>query len=245
MAQLAKPTGFIFYRGPSALTGLPIIGVAIIKASKNGKTGAMVQTYILVDNGESPVTNARELDDESICGDCKHRRGLGGACYVNLGQGARAVADGIVRGIYPQNAAAAARACTGRKVRLGAYGDPAAIPARAWRQLLAGSIGHSGYSHQWRNPAFKSIMQWCMASCDDEQDYRDAHEAGFRTFRVRTVDQPLIKGEFVCPASEEAGKVKLCETCLACDGGIGSRKASAAIIVHGSLKSRFIPIYAN
>jgi hypothetical protein len=111
--------------------------------------------------------------------------------------------------------------------------------------LLAGAVGNTGYSHQWRNPVFKLLMQWCMASCDSEQDYIDAHAMGFRTFRVRADDQPLLAGEFVCPASSEGGKRMLCDRCLACDGGIDISKASPAIIVHGSLKSRFIPIYTN
>ena len=86
-----KPAGYIIYRGASMLDDAPIVVVALTNSS-NVKTGNMVQTYILVDNGRSPVDNARDLLDASICGDCKHRRGTGGACYVNLGQGARAVA---------------------------------------------------------------------------------------------------------------------------------------------------------
>lgn len=38
--------GFVFYDGPSSIDGAPIIGVAVLK-SENGKTGNMVQTYIL------------------------------------------------------------------------------------------------------------------------------------------------------------------------------------------------------
>jgi hypothetical protein len=42
-----------------------------------------------------------------------------------------------------------------------------------------------------------------------------------------------------CPASEEMNKRLLCEECMACSGGVDSKKASMVIIVHGSLKSRF------
>ena len=85
--KLKKPSGYIIYRGASLLDGKPIVVVAITGESKNGKTGNLVQTYIMADNGLSPVESARNLDDVSVCGDCKHRRGLGGSCYVNLGQG--------------------------------------------------------------------------------------------------------------------------------------------------------------
>ena len=237
-----KPAGFIIYRGASQLDGAPIVVVALTN-STNAKTGNMVQTYILVDNGRSPVDNARELLDASICGDCKHRRGLGGACYVNLGQGARAVAAAIVAGNYPADLMAAQNAAAGRMVRLGTYGDPAAVPANIWRSLLAKAQGHTGYSHQWQTgKASADIMALCMASADSESERAAAKAAGYRTFRVRAANEAMAAGEFICPASEEAGRHKLCGECGACDGGINSRRADPVIIAHGSLKSRFIPI---
>jgi hypothetical protein len=224
------------------LDGAPIVVVALTN-STNVKTGNMVQTYILVDNGRSPVDNARDLLDASICGDCKHRRGTGGACYVNLGQGARAVAAAIVAGNYPADILAAQSAAAGRMVRLGTYGDPAAVPANVWNTLLAKAQGRTGYTHQWQSgKAGADIMALCMASADNEAERAAAKAAGYRTFRVRAADQPMAAGEFVCPASAEGNKRKLCAECAACDGGINSRRADPVIIVHGSIKNRFIPI---
>lgn len=237
-----KPAGFIIYRGASLLDGAPIVVVALTNSS-NVKTGNMVQTYILVDNGRSPVDNARDLLDASICGDCKHRRGLGGACYVNLGQGARAVAAAIVAGNYPADILAAQSAATGRMVRLGTYGDPAAVPANIWRTLLANAAGNTGYTHQWQTgKAGADIMALCMASADNAAERDAAKALGYRTFRVRAENEAMAAGEFICPASEEAGRKKLCGECGACDGGLNTRRADPVIIVHGSIKSRFIPI---
>ena len=239
-----KPSGYIIYRGASQLDGAPIVVVALTN-STNAKTGNMVQTYILVDNGRSPVDNARSLADASICGDCKHRRGTGGACYVNLGQGARAVAAAIVAGNYPADILAAQSAAAGRMVRLGTYGDPAAVPANVWKTLLAKASGRTGYTHQWQSgKANADIMDLCMASADNAQERAAAKAAGFRTFRVRAANEEKMPGEFLCPASEEAGRRKLCADCGACDGGLNSRRADPVIIVHGSLKTRFIPIVA-
>jgi hypothetical protein len=239
-----KPAGFIIYRGASMLDGAPIVVVALTNSS-NVKTGNMVQTYILVDNGRSPVDNARSLADSSICGDCKHRRGTGGACYVNLGQGARAVAAAIVAGNYPADILAAQNAAAGRMVRLGTYGDPAAVPANIWRTLLAKAGGNTGYTHQWQTgKAGADIMALCMASADNAEERAAAKAAGYRTFRVRAASEPVLSGEFACPASEEAGRRKLCEECGACDGGLNTRRADPVIIVHGSIKNRFIPIMA-
>jgi hypothetical protein len=235
-----KPSGYILYRGKSELNGKPIVVIAITN-STNSKTGNMVQTYIMADNGRSPVVSARILEDAAVCGDCKHRSGLGGSCYVNLGQGPRSVMSGVMRGIYPFNPMQAAIECTGRKVRLGTYGDPAAVPFHIWEDLLTNAAGNTGYTHQWRK--FKSakslkLMSLVMASADSEADRIEAITRRFRTFRVRSSDEPIMAGEFQCPASKEAGKKKTCGDCMACDGGI-SRKGSPTIVVHGSLASRF------
>jgi hypothetical protein len=244
MTANKKPSGYIIYRGASMLNGAPIVAVAITKSS-NAKTGDMVQTYILADNGRSPVDNARDLLDAAICGDCKHRRGTGGACYVNLGQGPRAVADGVNRGIYPAGLQAAADLSAGRMVRLGTYGDPAAVPAYIWQTMVSKAAGSTGYSHQWQSgKAGADIMALCMASADNAIERAAALAMGYRTFRVRAENEPLEAGEFICPASEEAGKVKTCADCGACSGGVNTRKASPAIVVHGSLSGRCIPIMA-
>ena len=240
-----KPSGYILYRGPSLLDGKPIVVVAITKESKNSKTGNMVQTYIMADNGLSPVESAKILADESVCGDCKHRRGTGGSCYVNLGQGPRSVMDGVMRGIYEEmmftsSKSRAAIACTNRKVRLGTYGDPAAVPAYVWDELLHGTSGWTGYTHQWASGKADHIQQWCMASVDTVKETAIAKKLGWRTFRVRQADgKPEFSHEFICPASEEAGKRLTCSTCMACSGGINSKQASVTIVVHGSLKNRF------
>ena len=249
------PTGYIIYRGHSLLDGKPIVAVAIVGESKNAKTGNMVQTYILADNGKSPVESARTLEDVSVCGDCKHRRGMGGSCYVNLGQGARAVMDGLMRGIYPSaTPAQVSRIVSGRKVRLGTYGDPMAVPIWVWDNLVSEADSHTGYTHQWQPEKRKrmdvlypdqydGIRALCMASVDTEDEWVSALMENWRTFRVRSADEQKETTEFICPASEEAGKRVTCSQCMACNGvgedDVRIKKATPVIIVHGSLKKRF------
>ena len=243
--KFKKPTGYIIYRGPSLLDQQPIVVVAITAESKNSKTGNLVQTYIMVDNNTSPVENAKSLKDVSVCGDCKHRRGMGGSCYVNLGQGPRAVMDGVMRGIYElSDGYTVATAVLDRKVRLGTYGDPAAVPAWVWENLLQNASGHTGYTHQWASGKAEHVKQWCMASADTPKEAALAKMDGWRTFRVRSADgTPEFSHEMICPASEEANKRLTCATCMACSGsgagGVSSKKASVTIVVHGSLKNRF------
>lgn len=231
-----KARGVVFYRGPSEIDGSPIVGVAVF-ASANRKTGNMVQTYILRDD-MAPVEAIKSGADSAICGGCTHRgqhdkSGLlisgTRTCYVVIGQGPTGVWKGLQADQYPTVDAKGLFA--GRFVRLGTYGDPAAIPFAVWSDLLEGTTGHNGYTHQWRDcdSRFASL---CMASADDEQDRRDANALGYRTFRVRP-DLSKLKGEFVCPASEEAGKKLTCVQCKACGGTSSKARADVAITLHG------------
>jgi hypothetical protein len=236
---MAKPTGYVVYRGPSELDGAPIVVIALTGGSTNSKTGNMVQTYILREDID-PVAAVKVGADVSICGDCRHRGngidGTGRSCYVNLGHGPSSVYRAFQRGRYPVDADAAADACAGRIVRLGTYGDPAAVPVDVWLALLAQSAGRTGYTHQWRTaPQLRHLV---MASADTPMGADVARAMGWRTFRVRTAAQPMLVRESVCPASAEAGKKLQCADCRACDGATG-RKGSIAIIVHGALAKRF------
>lgn len=245
---MKKPNGVILWSGPSMLDASPIVVVAIgtSAGSTNSKTGNMLQTYILCAD-VNPVEALKTGADASVCGECKHRPILGGACYVNVGQGPNSVHKAMLRGAYPRadDAAAIRSIGSGRIVRLGTYGDPAAVPAWVWDALVADAAGHTGYTHQWANPALPaehraSIARHCMASADTPDERAAAHAEGLRTFRVRTADAPVMTGEFVCPASAEAGKRKTCAQCLACNGTTrGTRQASPVIVAHGAKASRF------
>lgn len=245
--NLRPPTGYVLYRGPSLIDGAPIVVVALT-GSTNRKTGNMVQTYILRDDMR-PMFAVQSGADASICGDCKHRPSTGGACYVVVAQGPTVVWKTAQRGAYPmtQDAEAIASLGAGRMVRLGTYGDPAAVPAWVWTALVSRAEGHTGYTHQWASGAGSApeLRGLCMASADTPDEARQAQSEGWRTFRVRLEDEPVARGEFVCPASEEGGKRRTCATCKACDGATDGRvQASPVIMAHGSKARRFITIRA-
>lgn len=243
---MPKPTGYIVYRGPSVIDGAPIVVIALTGGSTNSKTGNMVQTYILRTDVD-PVAAVKTGADVSICGDCRHRGngidGIGRTCYVNLGHGPSSVYRAFLRGRYPDDDGYMAQtACTGRIVRIGTYGDPAAVPFEVWERILRNAAGHTGYTHQWRNAIAADLRGIVMASADTEAEADAAAIAGWRTFRVRTATDPLRKRESVCPASAEAGKKLQCAECKACDGAGSGRKGSIAIVVHGALASRFAQV---
>ncbi len=242
---MQKPSGFVLWTGSSLIDQAPIAVIAIT-SSTNAKTGNMVQTYIIRAD-VNPAEALKSGQDASVCGDCKHRPINGGACYVNVGQGPNSVFKTLQRGRYPlaQDLEAIAAIGAGRMVRLGTYGDPAAVPAFVWQSLVSRATGHTGYTHQWQSARFpaghlQAIGALCMASADTELERAAALALGLRTFRVRTADAPILPGEFTCPASAEGGKRKLCADCKACDGtSRGVRQASPVIVAHGSKASRF------
>jgi len=236
-------SGFVFYRGPSVLDGAPIVGIATLSSS-NIKTGPkgkgnMVQTWILRAD-MSPIDASKAGDDAAICGACPHRHSLGGACYVNIGQAPLGIYRAFRRGAYPDHSDIdIGEALAGRGVRLGAYGDPAAIPLAAWRQLLRGAKMWTGYTHQWRR--FPSLKSVCMASCDDEADRVEARRRGWRTFTVIPVDADHAPGDVQCPASEESGRKTTCANCRLCAGAPSDRYKpvrSVSIHAHGKARKR-------
>lgn len=245
---MKKPTGYIIYEGPSLLDGKPIVAIAISK-SKNTKTANMVQTYILRSDLDPRDAN-RTGEDYSICGECPHRGTATNAdtglakdrtCYVRIDQGPTIVFKSMLRGIYPAITGHKAIAAlgAGRMVRLGTYGDPAAVPAYVWESLTAEAKGHTAYSHQATTAGAAYRPDMFMRSADSETEARNAWAAGERTFRVIGKVSDVVKGsEILCPASEEAGKRTNCAACGLC-GGASVAAKSIAIVVHGAGRSHY------
>lgn len=242
-----KVSSSIIYSGPSLIDGKPIVCIAI-KGSKNSKTGGLIQTYILRADIDPREASKHGLD-YSICGDCIHRGiadptgpgklAKGRSCYVNLSQGPTTVYKAFKRSKYPiANPDAIKAIGAGKMVRLGTYGDPAAVPSSVWDNLLADSVGHTGYTHQTGKLAVDSAR--LMISADNENQAKDAHSKGQRTFRVIPIGQWKAKGkesllhnEILCPASKEAGAKVQCIDCKLCAGSSIKAK-SIAIPAHGT-----------
>jgi hypothetical protein len=241
----------IIYKGPSMLDGAPIIVIAVTK-SGNGKTGDMVQTYILREDID-PREASKTGQDFSICGKCIHRgtpsddvaRKLakGRTCYVRIGQGPLIVWRKYKRGGYrvASGVAAIAAIGAGRMVRLGTYGDPAAVPAYVWRAILSRAVGHTGYSHQMDQAGAQFDAETMMVSADSLDHAKAAWHRGARTFRVVSRNdwslngrQALDKTEVLCPASKEAGYKSTCNDCGLCSGTSSKSTRSVAIVAHGA-----------
>ncbi len=212
--------------------------------SENRKTGDMVQVWILA-RDVSPVDAVRAGSDSTVCGDCKHRGGFAErTCYVNVGQAPSSVWRAFRRGSYDFLEASDYSAFfRGRKVRFGAYGDPAYMPLDILAAVAEASSGWTGYTHQWRvcDPGYR---QYLMASVDTVGEYLQAKAAGWRTFRVRnTSDFLLTLNEITCPASNEAGHRTQCERCLLCSGSRENEtRKDISILVHGVGSKNFVAL---
>lgn len=223
----------IIYRGPSMLDGAPIVVIATY-SKRNKKTGLMVQTYILRED-INPLEASKTGADASICGTCPHRgtatddpaskQAKGRTCYVILGQGVLVTWRAYQRGVYlPQNPADIGR---GRMVRVGTYGDPAAVPSEVWDSLLSDAAGWTAYSHQ---AGYRPDM--AMQSADSIAQALDFWAQGLRTFRVVQSLDEITAREVVCPASKEAGRRTTCESCKLCAGLATRSPKSVAIVQH-------------
>jgi hypothetical protein len=261
--MVQKVKGVIVYRGPSMYNAKPI--VAVLTRSSNRKTGTsknnMVQLWILSDE-TNPIEASRNGVDVSICGKCPHmgkpnpdkNKGWanGRICYVNLIHGPSAVYKGLERGIYTEANHENVRGfLSGNMLRLGAYGDPAALPVALIDLLVSYSQGHTGYSHVhnmlWEGyEGYSSnVYKNSMYSADNKRDAITAHSKGYRTFRVIPVQVwkekqkgELLSNEIICPATPEGGNKSTCVNCGLCNGMHSNGAKNIAVVAHGSAKNK-------
>lgn len=238
-AMSKSPNGVILYRGPSLIDGADIVVIAtgLNDKTDNGKTGDMIQTWIMRSD-VSPQLALKSGLDASVCGDCNLRpihykaRGKRKPCYVKVWQAPRSIFDGFKRGIYPAVSPAQARALfRGRKLRLGSYGNPSAAPLAMWQEVCAETIGRTGYIHNWR----EAESEWTtlvMASVETVMQGIEARKLGYRLFRVTDDASDKLAGEVRCPASKEAGFKTTCSQCLACGGTSAKARADIVIAFH-------------
>jgi hypothetical protein len=213
----------IFYEGPSVLDGKPIVAIAT-DGSVNKKTGDMIQTWILRSRID-PVRAIQSGGDSSICGNCPHRSGEVRTCYVNVGQAPLSVYRAYKRGAYRQGPLP-----THKPVRLGAYGDPVAVPWGAWKEASK-APKWAGYTHQWRRKEARPFRDLIMASCDSPAEAIEAAKAGWRTFLVRPVGatDPLER-MIQCPSERGVQ----CAACGLCAGREHRNAPSIWIEAHGT-----------
>jgi hypothetical protein len=229
----------IIWRGLSQLDGITPLMVLLVPDSGNVKTGPMWQTYI-IRSDVRPLDAIKARETQATCGTCPLQQA---GCYSERTKGLISIGAFMTGKGYPQiplDAACAVISALGATLRIGAYGDPAAVPVEVWAALASAAQGrHTGYTHQWRTCA-PELREYVMASCDSAEDADDAQAMGWRTFRIRQVSseagvvEPTRANELVCPASQERD-LTTCDTCRMCDGlGKSATRRNVAIIDHST-----------
>lgn len=259
----ADPYGSrVVWRGVSMIDGkTPIMAVLTFKSDNEKLTAGgnatataaqviaqaqqprIAQLWIFVE-GQHPLDSIKSGQDAAICGNCPHRysydtngQPLAGSrtCYVSTHGGMPSVWRGAyqkpVTAISDPILRAVLSVCF---LRIGAYGDPAALPyelvnelaAIAGQKLPALRSKSVGYSHAWRtcDQRFRSLL---MASCDTQEDVRSAVALGWRPFfapldganvaakSTKIADASLT---LCLSANEREGATVACWQCGLCDG---------------------------
>lgn len=234
---MPKPNSVVLWEGPSFFDGItPIVVVAsgLRRGSKNVKTGAMVQTWILRAD-EHPLTAVVRGQDFGTCGTCPHRAGAG--CYVDVAKAPASIWKAFKAGRIPAATEADRERIRSMPLRIGSYGDPGAVPSAVWRLVIADGQRRTGYTHAWRTRP--DLQPLCMASADSAAEGHVARAAGWRTFRViggDDVDVGARPGEIECLAESRG---KNCIDCGLCHGKHDrGAKASIFINAHGAKAGR-------
>ena len=238
---------FVVYRGPSVFDGETVLGIVSGAggSSWNPKTGLMAQLSIMRAD-VAPHEAQKTGQDVSVCGDCAMRpsntsnTNNAPKCYVVTYQAPRST--WASRRELPENlnGCVSFMRQVGVPLRLGSYGDPAALPERIVRTLGNAATSITGYTHAWRTALW--LRDLAMASVETEAQALEAQALGWRTFRVRRVEDRAAQGEIVCPAADESdatrrdGSRVQCISCRLCDGKLhsGDRRKNIVIIAHGN-----------
>jgi hypothetical protein len=223
----------VIYRGPSAYDPSVTIRAVLVPDSGNSKTGNMAQLFILHD-AVAPQVAQRTGEDAAVCGSCPLRPANAGGCYVVTCQGPLSTWKATAtRGIA--GAGEVSRALKGKTLRLGAYGDPAALPYAVIQYLARLVKGKAtGYTHGWRSRP--DLKRFCMASVESTSQAIEAHAAGWRTFRVTTPEAPAMEREIACPSDRVS-----CSSCLLCRGASLAAR-SITIPAHGTFVRRALNV---
>lgn len=236
------------YQGPSMIDGDPIRGV-VTTTSVNSKLTArlhaeVLQLWILPDLVH-PTLAIQSGEDRSVCGSCPLRAYRDGEKVKRLCYVSPQPITSVWRHSHGQAVISPREAVRGSRadlLRLGAYGDPAALPFdlvdELCREALAAGVRRrAGYTHQ----AGHCDARWrrlVMASAEGAQRALELQLLGWRTFTVVPTDEGPGPDAITCPASDERGHKTTCEKCGLCDGARpgGDNRKNISIGVHGERK---------
>jgi hypothetical protein len=235
------PNGAILWEGPGP-DGAPLAAVAtgLVVPSSNPKTGPMVQTW-LMRSDMHPVEAMTTGADVATCNGCELRPFLvrmlplkpgkkPPQCYVNMGMALNQVWKKLISNHYPRvEREDIPLLFAGKSVRIGSFGNFSNAPEWLVPTILQQVSRWTMYEHNWQDALIPMhLALYSMASVSSPDNKVRANALGWRTFRVKRPEEPVMRDEIVCPASDEAGKRTTCDRCRLCRGN--SIKAKNVVI---------------
>lgn len=230
--KAAALSGRIVWQGESLINHEPVMVVMTnyARVSENIKTGPMVQFYIFTEKEFQAMAKA-------ICGGCAHSKAAPGkrpACYVQWARLNHAWT--AAKKNKPLSLNQACQVVKGMRIRLGAAGDPCAVPLHVWQQLASAASGHTGYTHQWHKEWAQAYSELLMASVDSASEGELATAMGWRWFGVESPGNSFDRLPSVRCLSEASDIA--CINCMLCNGNAnlektGRRAPNIVITAHG------------
>ena len=196
--------------------------------SSNKKTGPMLQCYFCPSD-HHPVEAQKTGSDASVCHTCPQRHSAGGGFYVyphSLLSLPIAIDNAV-----PLEMDTLSEVLRGRSIRLGAWGDPAAVPSDIMIPLAEATPQRTGYTHfPSKAPHLRGLVQ---ASCESPKQAHALQADGWRTFRAsRSPETTLTADEILCPHYTTGIQ---CIACGLCDG----HSANVVAPIHGTKAHKF------
>ena len=164
-------------------------------------------------------------------------------CYVRLEQAPTGIFKAYEAGRYEVvTTPVAIELVRGRPLRVGAYGDSAALPVGVLRPVVAAAAVVLNYTHAagYAPGRADRLGPFTMASADSIEQAQQYQARGLRTFRVspsfelvggvrRVLD--IQPGESQCPKTID--KAVQCVGCGLCDGNRRGLRGNIVAPVHG------------
>ena len=209
-----------------------------------------VQRRESVDDHRAGVRHARLVRHGEVVRDARpHVDRLGrepvrrleeeGVRHVVVGQAPTSVWNAYQRGAYRRlTPKQASHLFAGMILRIGAYGDPAAVPLKVWETILSRVSRWTAYTRQWR--AGFALSHIAMASVESDGDAKAAIAMGYRVYRIVRPGTPLTSGYRWCPARANGWPRVTCASCGVCNGGTTGQHVQA--VVHGARAIHALPV---